>query len=213
MTALAHTWRRPLVAVIATAGLLGGCAATPTDTTAPTPRLAAYLKGSFVGEAPDGSGDVQLRAEPVFVDRWDLHDGLYLLIERSAAGGASAQELWRLVPGPGSQAVVEMWRAPGAGEAPDAGRLADREVEALGPQGFRRQRGCDMSFTLRPNGEFFGAHDSVDACQWTADGDGLLWRELTLTPNQILWRERGTSTAGLSSWASDAGVVFDRLER
>lgn len=213
MTALAQTWRRPLVAVIATGGLLGGCAVTPTDATAPTPRLAAYLKGSFVGEAPDGGGDVRLRAEPVFVDRWDLHDGLYLLIERSAADGASAQELWRLVPGPDSRAVVETWLAAGAGEAPDAGRLADREVEALGPQGFRRQRGCDMSFTLRPNGEFFGAHDSDDACQWTADGDGLLWRELTLTPNQILWRERGTSTAGLSSWASDAGVVFDRLER
>ncbi|TVQ45964.1 MAG: hypothetical protein EA371_11285 [Gammaproteobacteria bacterium] len=210
-------WLSPLAWVLATGGLLGGCAAAPPDPNAPTPRLAAYLKGTFIGDAPDGDAEIRLRAEPVFVDRWQLQDGLYLLIERRQGGADARQELWRLVPGTEGRAVIQTWlprRAALPAEHALTGRvMADSEVEALGPEAFHHLRDCDLALTLRANGEFSGGHGSQAACRWEQDGGDTLWRRLTLTPNQILWWERGFTSAGTPAWGPEDGIVFDRLER
>ncbi len=213
----AGRWLGAAVALLATGGLLAGCAATPPASSAPTPRLAAYLKGSFLGDAPDGAAEIRLRAEPVFVERWDLQDGLYLLIERRTGDADARQELWRLVPDADGRTVIETWLPKQAAADTGVDRpgtvLADSDVEALGPGAFRHLRGCDLVLTLRANGEFAGAHRSQESCRWAAHGGDTLWRRLTLSPNQILWSERGFTTAGTPAWGSDSGVVFDRLER
>ncbi len=186
-----------------------------TDASGPTPRLAAYLKGSFVANSPEDATEVQLRIDPVWVERWTLQDGIFLFVAMQPAGdGPWLQALYRLVPDSEGRAVVESWRF-----RDDALNMVDtpialRRVEALEAGGFRHLRGCDIAFTLQANGNFFGEHAPRGACRNTHRGADYVWAQKTISPNQMLWWERGFTDAGDIVWGPEEDAfLFERLER
>ena len=217
---LTESPRRPgrwgTAALLATLGLMStGCASLGANASAPTPRLAASLKGSFVASSPDDGSEVQLRIEPLWLERWTLPDGIYLFVAiQPTEEGPWLQALYRLVPDRNGRAVVESWRfvddTLNAVESP----TALRRVEALAPSEFRHLRGCDIAFTLQANGNFFGEHAPRGACRNTHRGADYVWAQKTLSPNQMLWWERGFTDAGEIVWGPEEDAyLFERIER
>lgn len=202
-------WLAAVLAAIA----LGGCASTPPEG-APTPRLAAFLKGSFVGTSPEDGEDLLLRIEPVFVERWSLREGLFLFVGLQQGEGPWLHALYRVVSNQEGDAVVESWRFIDAElNAVESPVVAER-VEAMGLGAFRHLEGCDIPFRLQANGSFVGEHTPRGACRNRHRGADYVWAQKIITPNQMLWWERGFTDAGEVVWGPDEdGVVLDRLER
>ncbi len=192
-----------------------GCASLGPEVSAPTPRLAAYLKGSFVASSPEERSEVQLRIEPLWLERWTLGDGIYLFVSmQPSVEGPWLQALYRLVPDRQGRAVVESWRFGDETLNSVGSPTALRRVEALGPGDFRHLRGCDIAYTLQSNGNFFGEHAPRGECRNTHRGADYVWAQKTISPNQMLWWERGFTDAGEIVWGpEDDGYLFERLER
>ena len=213
--------RRPFcggAAALLTAALAlvsAGCASLGPEASAPTPRLAAYLKGGFVAASPDDDAEVQLRIEPVWLERWSLRDGIYLFVAmQPAEEGPWLQALYRLVPDRQGRAVVESWRFGDDTLNSVASPTALHRIEALTPGEFRHLRGCDIAFTLQANGNFFGEHAPRGACRNAYRGADYVWAQKTISPNQMLWWERGFTDAGGIVWGPEEDAyLFERVER
>jgi len=202
-----------LLGMLATAIVLSGCVTGPPAGGAPTPRLAAYLNGSFVAIEPADDSEIVLRIEPVFVQRWDLEDGVFMLVALRDGRGPWLQALYRLVPDRQGRAVVESWRFRDEALNAVAEPTSPGQVEELGLQAFRHLRGCDIAFTLMPNGAFFGEHTPRGACRNSHRGADYVWAQKTITPNQMLWWERGYSEEGEVVWGPEEdGYLFERIE-
>lgn len=191
---------------------LSGCATSGPAGNAPTPRLAAYLKGSFVAIEPKDGSEIQLRIEPVFLQQWDLDDGLFMFVSMRPGTGPWLQAMYRLVSDRQGNAVVESWRFRDDALNAVAEPTSTSRVEELGLQAFRHRRGCDIPFTLMANGAFFGEHTPRGACRNTHRGADYVWAQKTITPNQMLWWERGFRDDGEAVWGpGEDGYLFERV--
>lgn len=203
------------IAAAAMIALLGGCAAAPAVPAAPTARLAAFLKGVHIAELPREADDAQLRVDPVFVEEWDLHRGLYLSANARHPGDAWSHALWRLAPERDGRVRVETWRWRETPE-PESGIAAAPElVEAGGRGAFRHERSCDLLLEYQANGSFQGEHAEPAPCASAREGVARERHRMIVTPNQLLWSVQGFDAGGERVWTpgGSGGYRFERVER
>jgi hypothetical protein len=205
---------RAIVRAFLVAWAVSGCAALePGPTPAPTARLADRLIGQWVAVSDESEvAEVVLQIEPVLVEQWDLEDGLYLYVTMKPAEGPWRHALYRLVPDRRGRVVVESFAYGDETLRRTDSPVPAERAEMGGLDVFVHRNGCDMTFEYRANGGFYGRQAERRACRPGDDGADWVYAEKIVSPQQLIWWERGYAADGEPLWGPERpGYVFRRV--
>lgn len=172
--------------------------------------LERYLLGRFSNAAQvaaeNGFDPVEIRVEPVVLERENIVQGPWLLFSmHDVKRDQWQQALYRLREDPGEVFVIESYRLFRRSSRPPENRpitpdaLAKRRLESI-----VYLSGCDVYFTLGGDRVFRGAHQRGTCKPATLDV-AYIHADKTIGPNELMFWERGYDKRDRPVWGPETG--------
>lgn len=211
--------RQFLQSTIGAAALLAAALANVSAASAekPTALMERYLLGAFSSEAQAARdaefSPVDIRIEPVTLDRADIVEGPWLLFSmHDRKRDVWQQALYRLREDPGEITVIESYRLfRRSSQPPDNKPITPQEVAKRRLESIVYLSGCDVYFTLGPDRVFRGAHQR-GTCKPATLKVAYVHADKTVGPEGLMFWERGYDERDRPVWGpKTGGYVFTRV--